>query len=82
MSKDFRAAVDGWPKLAKHVWVWHYGTNFWHYLAPTPNLDSLVKDFRYYASHGIDGLMLQADIQSPGGNMSRFLADMDARYGK
>ncbi len=70
LSKDFRAAVDGWPKLAKHVWVWHYGTNFWHYLAPNPNLDSLVKDFRYYTSHGIDGLMLQADIQSPGGELA------------
>jgi hypothetical protein len=70
MSKDFRAAVDGWPKLAKHVFIWHYGTNFWHYLAPNPNLDSLVKDFRYYTAHGIDGLMLQADIQSPGGEMA------------
>jgi hypothetical protein len=25
LSKDFRAAVDGWPKLAKHVFIWHYG---------------------------------------------------------
>jgi hypothetical protein len=58
MSKDFRAAVDRWPRLAKHVWIWHYGTNFWHYLAPNPNLEALVKDFRYYASHGVDGLML------------------------
>jgi hypothetical protein len=70
MSRNFRAAVGEWPKLAKHVWVWHYGTNFWHYLAPNPNLEALVKDFRYYAAHGIDGLMLQADIQSPGGELA------------
>jgi hypothetical protein len=70
MSRDFRGAVDRWPRLAKHVWVWHYGTNFWHYLAPNPNLEGLVKDLRYYAAHGIDGLMLQADIQSPGGELA------------
>jgi hypothetical protein len=70
LSKDFQPAVIAWPKLAKHVWIWHYGTNFWHYLAPNPNLESLVKDIRFYAANGIDGLMMQADIQSPGGEMA------------
>jgi hypothetical protein len=70
MSKDFRTAVEEWPKVSTHVFIWHYGTNFWHYLAPNPNLESLVKDFRYYAAHGIDGLMLQGNIQSPGGELA------------
>ncbi len=70
LSRDFRAAVEGWPKVAKHVFIWHYGTNFWHYLAPNPNLDSLVKDFRYYLASGVDGLMLQCNIQSPGGELA------------
>ncbi len=78
MSRDFRAAVNEWPRLAKHVWIWHYGTNFWHYLAPNPNLEGLAKDFRYYAAHGIDGLMLQADIQSPGGELAELRQYMGA----
>ncbi len=70
LSANFQPAVEQWPKLARHVWVWHYGTNFWHYLAPNPNLDSLAKDIRFYARNGIDGLMMQADIQSPGGELA------------
>jgi hypothetical protein len=69
LSAEYRGAVENWPKLAKHVWVWHYGVNFWHYLAPNPNLRSLVKDIGYYNANGVDGMMLQGDLQSPGGEL-------------
>jgi hypothetical protein len=42
-------------KLTRRIFVWHYATAFNHLLAPNPNLESLVKDVRYYAAHGIDG---------------------------
>ncbi len=70
LGANYRKAIDGWHAVAKNVFVWHYGTNFWHYLAPNPNLRSMVSDIKYYASHGINGLMVQSDIQSVGGELS------------
>lgn len=69
---EFRAAIDDWRGVAKSIYVWHYGVNFWHYLAPNPNLTSLVKDIRHYADHGVNGVMLQGNIQSTGGELSDF----------
>ena len=70
LGAEFRAAVDDWRRVAKNVFVWHYGTNFWAYLAPNPNLAALARDVNYYHAHGVNGLMLQADIQSPGGELA------------
>lgn len=70
LGGEYRSAVDDWVKVAKNVWVWHYGVNFWSYLAPNPNLAALAKDIRYYRRKGVNGLMLQGDIQSPGGELA------------
>jgi len=72
LSANLRAACDDWGAVAKNVWVWHYGTNFWHYLAPNPNLTSLAKDIKYYAAHGVNGLMLQGDLQGTGGEQCTY----------
>jgi len=72
LSADYVAAIDGWQAVVKNLFVWHYGTNFWHYLAPNPNLAALVGDIRYYAARGVNGLMVQGDIQSTGGELSDF----------
>ena len=70
IGAEFRNAIDDWRRVAGHVFIWHYGTNFWHYLAPNPNLASLARDIAYYAAHGVDGVMLQGDLQSPGGELA------------
>lgn len=62
--------VDQWSKLTRHIFIWHYGTNFAHYLAPNPNLGGLVKDIRFYASHGVNGLMVQCNYQGSGGELA------------
>lgn len=69
LSADYRAAIDEWCPVAKDVWVWHYGTNFWHYLSPNPNLVSMANDIKYYAAHGITGVMVQGNLQSTGGEL-------------
>lgn len=80
LSKDYRAAIDGWREAgASHIWVWHYSVNFWNYLAPNPNLEAMVKDIRYYAKHGVDGLMVQGDLQSPGGELCEFRGYLSAQ---
>jgi hypothetical protein len=72
LGDAYRAAIDDWRRIARSIYVWHYGVNFWHYLAPNPNLRSLVEDIRYYEGHGVNGVMLQGDIQSTGGELSDF----------
>ncbi|HJN14477.1 MAG TPA: DUF4838 domain-containing protein, partial [Armatimonadota bacterium] len=59
-----------WSKLTDRILIWHYGTNFSHYFAPTPNLNSLVLDIRAYAGSGVNGLMVQGNYQSPGGELA------------
>ena len=70
LSKPYRAAIDEWRKIARSVWVWHYGVNFWDYLAPNPNLEALAADIRYYAAHGVNGVMLQGNLQGSGSELS------------
>ena len=72
LGAEYRKAIEDWRRVAKNVFVWHYGTNFWNYLAPNPNLTALAKDIKYYVSHGINGLMVQGDIQSSGGELAEF----------
>ncbi|HEY9172778.1 MAG TPA: DUF4838 domain-containing protein [Verrucomicrobiae bacterium] len=70
LSQPYRAAIDDWRKIARSIWVWHYGVNFWDYLAPNPNLNALVDDIRYYAAHGVNGVMLQGNLQGSGSELS------------
>ena len=62
--------LDQWQKLTQRIFIWHYGTAFNHYLAPNPNLNGLAKDIKYYAAHGVNGLMVQCNYQGPGGELA------------
>jgi hypothetical protein len=62
--------LDQWQKLTRNIFIWHYGTAFNHYLAPNPNLNGLAKDIKYYAAHGVNGLMVQCNYQGPGGELA------------
>jgi hypothetical protein len=62
--------VGQWSKLTRRIFIWHYATNFAHYLAPNPNLNGLAKDVKFYASHGVNGLMVQCNYQGPGGELA------------
>jgi len=70
LGANYRKAIDGWRAVARNLFVWHYGVNFWHYLAPNPNLVGMAKDLKYYAAHGVNGVMVQCDIQSAGCELS------------
>ncbi len=71
--------LDAWSKETQTIFIWHYATNFAHYIAPCQNLDSLVSDIRYYASHNVRGLMVQCNYQSPGGELAEIRQYLAAR---
>lgn len=70
LGSSHAANLESWSKVTDNIFVWHYGTNFAHYIAPCQNLGSLVSDIRYYSSHNVRGLMVQCDYQSPGGELA------------
>ena len=74
-----RDDLAGWSRGAKHLFVWHYVTDFCHYLTPFPNLPPLADDINTYLEHGVKGIFLQADGTSLGGDMAELKAYLMVR---
>jgi len=60
-NQKFAADMEGWSKLAKHLFVWDYTTNYSDYLGPHPNLRVLVPNVRYFIKHGAIGLFEEGE---------------------
>ncbi len=79
LGSQHAAWLDQWQKLTRRIFIWHYGTAFNHYLAPNPNLNGLAKDIKYYAAHGVNGLMVQCNYQGPGGELAELRQYLSAQ---
>ena len=60
-NREFAADMEGWSKLAKHLFVWDYTTNYNDYLGPHPNLRVLPANVRYFIKHGAIGLFEEGE---------------------
>ncbi len=60
-NRKFAADMEGWSKLAKHLFVWDYTTNYNDYLGPHPNLRVLGPNVRYFVKHGAVGLFEEGE---------------------
>lgn len=60
-NAKFAADMEGWSKLAKHLFVWDYTTNYNDYLGPHPNLRVLAPNVRYFVKHGAIGLFEEGE---------------------
>ncbi len=60
-NQKFAADMEGWSKLAKHLFIWDYTTNYNDYLGPHPNLRVLVPNVRYFVKHGAIGLFEEGE---------------------
>ncbi|WP_324716711.1 DUF4838 domain-containing protein [Carboxydochorda subterranea] len=56
-----------WTGLGARVYVWHYVTDFAHYLMPFPNFAALAKDVKNYRDAGIRGIFFQGHYEKGGG---------------
>jgi len=70
MQEDFEA----WGKICKRMFVWDYTTNFWHYLAPFPNLHVLQRNIQYFLRQNVTGLFEQGNAQSVSGEFGELRA--------
>jgi hypothetical protein len=58
-SEYFYRNLQSWSKITNQLYIWHYNTNFSHYLMPFPDFDELAADIPLYKKHGVVGLFLQ-----------------------
>jgi hypothetical protein len=66
-NKTSNEALLAWSKVAPgHLQIWHYVTNFAHYLQPYPDWDELGADMAYYRANGVSGIFCEGDYQGDG----------------
>ena len=70
LGSNYAPNLKEWSGLTDRIFIWHYGTNFAHYIAPNQNLNGLAKDILSYGSQGVSGVMVQCDYQGPGGELA------------
>ena len=83
----FMRNLRAWAKITSQLYIWHYNTNFSHYLIPFPDFDELAADIPMYKQNGVVGLFLQGAYATNGGGenaelrsyvMARLLWDTSA----
>ncbi len=67
MSAYFMKNLRAWSKITSQLYIWHYNTNFSHYLVPFPDFDELAADIPMYRRHGVVGLFLEGAYPKGGG---------------
>ncbi len=72
-SAYFYRNLQAWAKITDQLYVWHYNTNFRHYLMPFPDLDELAADIPLYRRTGVKGLFLQGAYPEGGGGEMAWL---------
>lgn len=69
----FLRAIEGWGKLTKQLYIWHYCTNFAHYPLPMPDFDELAGNIAFYRRLGVYGVFMQGMGEDGGGAESMAL---------
>jgi len=67
-----------WREICDCLYIWHYITDFAHYLLPFPNFTPLAGDLRAYRDAGADGVFCQGN-KTPGGEMAELRSYLVAR---
>jgi hypothetical protein len=58
-----------WSLLTDNLYIWHYSTDFGHYLMPFADFDQFPATLRIYKNNGVKGVFLEGDY-APGGGGS------------
>jgi hypothetical protein len=63
----FMHNLKAWSQVTNQLYIWHYNTNFSHYLLPFPDFDELAADIPMYRRYGVVGLFLEGAYPPGGG---------------
>jgi hypothetical protein len=60
--------LRAWRKITDSaLYIWHYNTDFSHYLRPFPDFAELAADIPMYRRHGVVGLFMEGGVSTGGG---------------
>lgn len=68
-TRDFVANLTAWSGITSTLYIWHYNTDFAHYLMPFPDFDEFPADLRLYQRRDVKGVFFQG-AYAPGGGGS------------
>lgn len=61
--------LRAWSRITDTLYIWHYNTNFAHYLLPFPDFDEFPAETRLYHQAGVKGIFFEG-AYAPGGGGS------------
>ena len=68
-NKAFLELLKGWGAITDTLYIWHYNTDFAHYLMPFPDFDEFPAEARLYKMLGVKGIFFEG-AYAPGGGGS------------
>ncbi len=68
-NKAFLRHLRGWGEITDTLYIWHYNTDFAHYLMPFPDFDEFPAEARLYKECGVRGVFFEG-AYAPGGGGS------------
>lgn len=73
-NEAFRRDIEGWSRIAPHLFVWDYVTNFQNFILPYPNMRVLAPNIRFFVDHHVIGLFEQGDSECSVGDFVQLRA--------
>jgi hypothetical protein len=70
-NRPMREDIESWSRIADHLFVWDYVTNFTSYMLPHPNLRVLAPNIRFFVNNNTIGLFEQGDKNCAAGDFVR-----------
>ncbi|MEN6357909.1 MAG: DUF4838 domain-containing protein [Armatimonadota bacterium] len=64
---DFKSNVDymdnlkAWSQITNNLYIWHYNTDFSHYLMPFPDYRQLMDTAKLYKKYGVKGIFWEGN---------------------
>lgn len=66
-NKHPYANLQSWAAITSQLYMWHYATNFGHYLQPLPDMNEIGLDIPLVRRNGVVGLFYEGDYAGGGG---------------
>lgn len=66
-NQPFMKMLKAWSQITQQLYIWHYNTNFQHFIMPFPNLDEFMSDIPLYKRNGVVGVFLEGSYGTGGG---------------
>lgn len=58
---DFMSNLKAWSQVTNNLYIWHYNTDFSHYLMPFPDYRQLMDTAKMYRNYGVKGIFWEGN---------------------